>query len=120
MKMALTPEQLAWMQRQQSRQPEVKAAVKTQAQAAPVVVLTEAEIDWLWPRFQRCRHQVFSFAHSFAKTARARLTPKGKACLPEVAFKYRRQIFPASANWTLADFIEAIRRAAQQEGGSRD
>lgn len=78
----------------------------------PPCPLTEAEIDWLWPRFQRCSFPCASFPKSFAKTPREKLTPRGKNAAVRCAYKYRRQIFgKVSVKWSDQIFLSAVRAA---------
>lgn len=110
MKLPLTAEEEAWLARVR---PVVESPKKKPA-VDPVPVLSDAEVAWLWPRFQGCRHQVGSFARSFARTAFDKLTVRGKACLDSVAYVYRAQIFGKDAKkWGRAEFIKAVRRAAR-------
>lgn len=81
----------------------------------PACVLTEAELDWLWPRFQRCSFPPASFPKSFAKTPREKLTPRGKNAAVRCAYKFRRQILGKEAGkWGEELFLSAVRSAAQK------
>lgn len=111
MTLPLTPEQREWMDRVSPAPP--AAPAKLEAAAPASAVFTDAEIAWLWPRLQKCRFgSGYCLAKSFTKTPLENLTPKGKACLHEVAYRYRRQIFADAANWGIKYFIEQVRRAA--------
>lgn len=81
----------------------------------PPCPLTDDEIDWLWPRYQKCSFPPATFAKRFAGTARERLTAKGKNAAVSLSFRYRRQIFGLRAvKWTDSEFIAAIKRAASK------
>lgn len=83
------------------------------AALVPACELTDAELDWLWPRYQRCNFPPACFAKRFATTPRDRLTERGKNAAVKLAFKYRRQICGAvAAKWDLARFLETVRCAA--------
>lgn len=111
--MNLTPEQEAWLEEQRRKLPANEAvAVKQKPQEpVPVQVLTDDEIAWLWPRFQKCGHGGRGFANSFAKTPLEKLSPRGKACVHSVAYTFRRQIFKGSEKWSLEQFVNSIRLA---------
>lgn len=113
--MELTPEQVEWMRRVAPLQGKPERRTKT-SKPDPVPVLTDAEIAWLWPRFQNCSHRGYSFAKSFAKTGLDHLTARGRAVVHSVAYPYRRQIFRDSAKWSEARFISEVRQAAGKEG----
>jgi hypothetical protein len=82
----------------------------------PPCPLTEAEIDWLWPRYQRCNFPPATFAKRFAGTARDKLTPRGKNAAASLSYRYRRQIFgKAAVKWGQQDFLAAVREAARRE-----
>ncbi len=110
MTMQLTVEQAAWMDRMMPKATAKPKAAKAE-RTVPEPVLSDAEIAWLWPLFQKCSVQSFSFARSFQKTAVEKLTPRGKALVHSVAYKYRRQIFKDSAKWTEAEFVAAVKTA---------
>ncbi|HRI81628.1 MAG TPA: hypothetical protein PLF88_04270 [Opitutaceae bacterium] len=80
----------------------------------PPCPLTAAEIDWLWPRYQRCNFPPATFAKRFAQTDRSKLTPRGMNAAASLAYRYRRQIFgKAAVKWSLSDFLAAVRTAAR-------
>lgn len=115
MTMQLTVEQSAWMDRMMPKATATAPAKPKAARAerpVPEPVLSDAEIAWLWPFFQKCSVQSYSFARSFQKTAMEKLTPRGKAVVHSVAYKYRRQIFKDSAKWTEAEFVAAVKTAS--------
>lgn len=82
MRFPLTADEQAWL----ARVTPVVEVPKRKPAADPVPVLSDAEVAWLWPKFQRCRHRLGSFAKSFAKTPLEKLTVRGKACLDAVAY----------------------------------
>lgn len=114
MTMRLTVEQAAWMDRMLPKKPDKPKAAKAE-RPVPEPVLSDAEIAWLWPFFQKCSVQSYSFARSFQKTALEKLTPRGKAVVHSVAYKYRRQIFKDSAKWTESEFVGAVRAATLKQ-----
>lgn len=80
----------------------------------PPCELTDAEVDWLWPRYQACSFPPATFAKRFARNDRASLTPKGKNAAVKLAYTYRRQIFgKVAVKWDHARFLEAVRAMAQ-------
>lgn len=71
--------------------------------------LTDAELQWLWPRYQRCTFPVGSFPKRFARNDISRLTEAGRLTACDLAFQYRRQIFgKGAAKWTFGQFIEEV------------
>lgn len=110
--MNLTPEQKAWLEEQMRKLPAKEGSVTPEMQKpVPVPVLTDEEIAWLWPRFQKCGHGGRGFANSFAKTPLEKLSPRGKACVHSVVYTFRRQIFKGSEKWSLEQFVNSIRLA---------
>jgi hypothetical protein len=86
--------------------------------AEPFCPLSDAEIDWLWPRFQRCSFPPATFAKRFAKTSRDRLTARGKNAAVSLSYRYRRQIFGKQAvRWSHTDFVGWVKDAASRVGG---
>jgi hypothetical protein len=85
----------------------------------PPCELTDAELAWLWPRFQRCTFPVASFPKRFARNDVAKLREKGRAMAVALAFQYRRQIFgQKAAKWDRGHFISAVRVHAAPSGES--
>lgn len=105
----------------QGRQPAPVLTVNVtspEVKQVPPCPLTDAELDWLWPRYQRCSFPPASFPKSFAKTPREKLTPRGKNAAVRCAYKYRRQIFgKAASKWGEALFLGAVRAAISRAGG---
>jgi hypothetical protein len=82
----------------------------------PPCALNDDEIDWLWPRYQRCNFPPATFAKRFACTARDKLTPRGKNAAVSLSYRYRRQIFgKVAVKWSDHDFLHAVRAAAKVE-----
>lgn len=79
----------------------------------PPCPLTDPEIDWLWPRYQRCNFPPATFAKRFARTERSKLSLRGKNACVRLSYRYRRQIFgKAATKWTEDAFLSAVRTAA--------
>ncbi len=79
------------------------------------LALTEQDLDWLWPRYQRCTFPIASFPKRFANHTRASLTEKGRKMALSLAFQYRRQIFHGSAKWDAHRFLAEVRDKAAAE-----
>lgn len=118
----------AWLAMQQSRNrwpgrmiglPPVVALGDRDCLTVPPCPLSDSEIDWLWPRYARCRFPPATFAKRFARTPREHLTPRGKNAAVRCAYTYRRQIFGESAKkWSEADFLAAVRQAAVRQAAA--
>jgi len=71
--------------------------------------LTDAELAWLWPRYQRCTFPVASFPKRFARNTLDRLTEAGRLMACDLAFQYRRQIFGKhAAKWGFGQFVAEV------------
>lgn len=98
-----------------------KPAIKTASRLAPSEIpippcpLTDKEIDWLWPRYQKCSFPPATFAKRFAGTPRDKLTPRGKNAAVRLAFRYRRQILGRVAvKMAENEFLSAVRNLANK------
>lgn len=128
--MSLSAEMDLWLEEQQTlavprpgrRSPQLVGVTDRDTDFVPPCPLTDAEIDWLWPRYQRCSFPPATFAKRFARTPRASLTPRGKNACVRLAYQYRRQIFWKSASqWSEAEFLNVVRSVANtsRAGGLR-
>lgn len=76
-------------------------------------LLTESQIKWLWPRYQRCTFPVASFPKRFARNDIDRLTEDGRRMACDLAYQYRRQIFgQRAAKWSFEEFVCRVESAA--------
>ncbi|MBM3853178.1 MAG: hypothetical protein FJ399_08470, partial [Verrucomicrobia bacterium] len=124
----LSPEMDAWLAEQRlleesvigRRMPGAAVLQDRDLDVVPPCPLIEAEIDWLWPRYQRCSFPPATFAKRFACTPRERLTPRGKNAAVKLAYRFRRQIFGKQAvKWGDELFLSAVRYAASRAGGPK-
>jgi len=80
--------------------------------------LTDAEIDWLWAKYQGLSFPPATFAKRFARTERSRLTPRGKNACVKLSYRYRRQIFgKAGTKMAEDEFLSMVRYAAMRAKG---
>lgn len=85
----------------------------------PPCPLTDAEIDWLWAKYQGLSFPPATFAKRFARNARASLTARGKNACVKLAYRYRRQIFgKAGVRMAEDEFLSACRMAAKRAGSA--
>lgn len=95
------------------RMPGAAVLAASDTEIAPPCPLTDAEIDWLWRKYQACSFPPATFAKCFARTPRENLTSRGKNACVKLAYKYRRQIFGKVAKkWGEVVFLREVRSAA--------
>lgn len=71
--------------------------------------LSDAELAWLWPRYQRCSFPIWGLPKQFAKNDISQLTEAGRLTACDLAFQYRRQIFGQRAvKWTFWRFLSEV------------
>ncbi len=121
MSQTLSQEMDAWLAMQQSRAMPPGRFIPSpvlglddgDCVTVPPCLLTDAEIDWLWPKYQACSFPPATFAKRFARTPRASLTARGKNAAVRLSYRFRRQIFGKRAvKWSDADFLAAVREKA--------
>ncbi len=119
----LSPEMDTWLAEQTMladatqgrRMPGAAVVTDRDVDIVPPCPLADAEIDWLWPRYQQCSFPPATFAKRFARTDRARLTARGKNAAVSLSYRYRRQIFgKVAVKWAHDEFLSAVRVAAER------